>query len=208
MKDRDRYYKTLGLETTATSVEVKQAYRKLVKQWHPDRFIDRPQMLAKAQQEIIKINQAYTILKDCQPEPKTVSNYNRNPVVKNSQNTSEIHYQRGVEFAEAEAYENAIAEFTLAIKIDHNYLKAYQYRGFILSKLGYELRANSDFETANILKIKQKERTVKQRKYRYTDWSKKKYHRSRRKWYKLLTNNKLAVIPLLFLLIVTATILL
>ena len=208
MKDRERYYKILGLETTATPAEVKQAYRRLAKQWHPDRFIDRPQMLAKAQQEIIKINQAYTILKDCKPETKTVSNFNNDRVVKTPQNTSEIHYQRGVEFAEAEAYENAIAEFTLAIKIDHNYLKAYQYRGFILSKLGYELRANSDFETVNILKIKQKERGVKQRSYRYSDWSKKKYHRSRRKWYKLLSNNKFAIVPLLFLLIVTATILL
>jgi tetratricopeptide (TPR) repeat protein len=206
MKDRDRYYKILGLETTATPAEVKQAYRRLAKQWHPDRFVNRPQMLAKAQQEIIKINQAYTILKDCKPEIKTVSNFNNDRVVKTSQNPSEIHYQRGVEFAEAEAYENAISEFSLAIKIDHNYLKAYQYRGFILSKLGYELRANSDFETVNKLKIEQK-RGVKQRSYRYTDWSKKN-KRTRRKWYKLLTNNKLAIIPLLFLLIVTATILL
>ena len=207
MKDRDRYYKILGLEATATPAEVKQAYRKLVKQWHPDRFVDRPQMLAKAQQEIIKINQAYAILKDALPAPKTVSNSSKNRVVKTSQNPSEIHYQRGVEFAEAEDYEEAIAEFTLAIKIDRDYLKAYQYRGFILAKLGYELRANSDFETANKLKAAQKS-GVKQRSYRYSDWSKKKYKGSQLRRYKLFTNNQFAIGSLLFLFVLIVTVLL
>lgn len=207
MNERDRYYKILGLEATATPAEVKQAYRKLVKQWHPDRFVNRPQTLAKAQQEIKKINQAYAVLKDATPAPKTVSNSSTNRVVKTSQNPSELHYQRGVEFAEAEAYENAIAEFTLAIKIDHNYLKAYQYRGFILAKLGYELRANSDFETVNKLKIEQK-RGVKQRSYRYTDWSNKKSRRFKLSKYNLFTNNQFAIILLLFLFVLTITLLL
>lgn len=206
MNERDRYYKILGLEATATPAEVKQAYRKLAKKWHPDRFVNRPQMLAKAQQEIQKINQAYAVLKDAVPVEKTVSNSSNNRVVKTSQNPSEIHYQRGVEFAEAEAYENAIAEFTLAIKIDHNYLKAYQYRGFILAKLGYELRAESDFETVDKLKIEQK-REVKQRSYRYTDWSKKS-QRSKIRGYKLFANNQFATILLLFLFGLTIIILL
>lgn len=203
--NRDRYYKILGLEATATPAEVKQAYRKLVKQWHPDRFVNRPQMLAKAQQEIKKINQAYAILKDAPPQLNTAS-IERDRVVKTTKDASEIHYQRGVEFAEAEAYENAISEFTLAIKINNNYLKAYQYRGFILAKLGYELRANSDFVTVNKLKS-DRHHEVKQR-YRYSDWSKKKSNRSRRKGYKLLINKQFTIISLLFLLIIAVTILL
>lgn len=208
MNDRDQYYKILGLEATATPAEVKQAYRKLVKKWHPDRFIDRPQLLAKAQQEITKINQAYAILKDYKQEQKTIDSISKDRVVKTPKNAAEIHYQRGVEFAEAEAYENAISEFTLAIRLNSNYLKAYQYRGFILSKLGYELRANSDFETAASLKIKQNRSGVKQRSYRYSDFSQNKYNRYRRKWYKLVTDNKFAIISLLLLFVVTATILL
>lgn len=207
MNERDRYYKILGLEATATPAEVKQAYRKLAKKWHPDRFVNRPQMLAKAQQEIKKINQAYTVLKEATPAPKTVSNSSHNRVVKITRNPSEIHYQRGVEFAEAEAYEKAIAEFSLAIKINNNYLKAYQYRGFVLSKLGYELRANSDFAAADRLKS-ERQRGGKPRNYRYSDWSKKTSNLSWQKGYKLLTNNQFTVISVLFFSIVAVIILL
>lgn len=199
MNDRDRYYKILGLETTATPEEIKQAYRSLAKQWHPDRFINRPQLLPLAQQEIKKINQAYTILKDYQPE-KTVSSVSKDRVVKTPKNAAEIHYQRGVEFAEAEAYEAAIAEFTHAIKIDRKYLKAYQYRGFILSKLGYELRANNDFRTVDSLKYRQKNSSsVKKRSYSYRDRSAKKYHRDWQKRENAIANKKYIIFLLLLL---------
>ena len=157
MNELAQYYKVLGLKTTATPEEVKRAYRSLVKQWHPDRFIDRPQLLEHAQQEIQKINQAYERLKSYKQNNNVISSSSNGNegVVQTSKNAPEIHYQRGVEFAEAEEYEKAIAEFSLAIKIDKDYLNAYQYRSFILSKLGYDLRAESDFRTVNILKWQQ-----------------------------------------------------
>lgn len=207
MKDRERYYKILGLETTATPEEIKKAYRSLAKQWHPDRFIDRPQMLAKAQQEIKKINQAYAILKDYRPE-KTVSSVSSNQVIKTPKNAAEIHYQRGVEFAEAEAYEAAIAEFTHTIKIDRQYIKAYQYRGFILSKLGYELRANNDFRTVDSLKSWQnKKASGKKRNYSYSNNYSKKNHRYRRKTHKSIVNKKLVIFLFLLLSVIALTIL-
>lgn len=207
MNDRDRYYQILGLTTTATPAQVKQAYRKLALQWHPDRFIDRPHLQALAQQEISKINQAYAILKDAPSLPETEGQVNRDRVVQTTKDTAEIHYQRGVEFAEAEAYEKAIAEFTVAIKINNNYLKAYQYRGFILSKLGYELRATNDFDTVASLKRKQKYGSpVKQSRYRSPDLSRKKYRRNGGTNNKL-TNNKLSIALLFLFLIVALTIL-
>jgi WD40 repeat protein len=61
-------------------------------------------------------------------------------------------YQRGVEFAEKEKYQEAIEEFSQAIRCDETFIKAYQYRGFILDKLGYKQRAESDLRKATELK--------------------------------------------------------
>ena len=169
MKKLAKYYEVLGLKTTATPAEVKQAYRELAKKWHPDRFIQQPQLLIQGQHKIQEINQAYAILKDLQPHLRTNDNsphnFNSEETVTVKKTAPEVHYQRGVEFAESEQYESAITEFTQAIKLDNNYLKAYQYRGFVLSKLGYELRADSDFKQVAILKLQQKSRVKEKTNY-------------------------------------------
>ncbi|MGM3309023.1 dynamin family protein [Anabaena sp. WFMT] len=62
-KDRiDRAYKILGLQSTASFVEVKQAYKTLVKKWHPDLFVNQPQMQKQVQEKIRLVNEAYNIL--------------------------------------------------------------------------------------------------------------------------------------------------
>ncbi len=54
-----RFYAILGLPLTASTQEVKQAYKQLVKRCHPDLFFDNPQLRQKAQEILTKINQAY-----------------------------------------------------------------------------------------------------------------------------------------------------
>jgi hypothetical protein len=54
----------LGLAADATSVEVKEAYRDLVKVWHPDRFGSDARLCAKAEDELKRINEAYTALQE------------------------------------------------------------------------------------------------------------------------------------------------
>jgi tetratricopeptide (TPR) repeat protein len=159
MNEFTQYFKILGLEITATPADIKQAYRSLAKKWHPDRFVNQPQLLAQAQQEIQKINQAYAALKNYLPEEQSTKSKPEFVFVK-VKTAPEIHYQRGVEFAEAEQNEEAIKEFSQAIKLDNNHLKAYQYRAFLLSKLGYKLRADADFKTIAFLKIKQNYRST------------------------------------------------
>jgi GTPase SAR1 family protein len=57
-------YEILGLQNDASIADVKQAYRKLVKKWHPDLFVGKPQLLQEAQEKMRQFNEAYTILSE------------------------------------------------------------------------------------------------------------------------------------------------
>lgn len=59
MADFNNHYDTLQVLPNATGAEIKQAYRRLVKQFHPDSHQSTNDC-----QEIIRINAAYEVLKD------------------------------------------------------------------------------------------------------------------------------------------------
>lgn len=54
------YYQTLGVSKTATDKELKQAFRRLAKQYHPDTHPDDP----NAEARFKEINEAYEVLGD------------------------------------------------------------------------------------------------------------------------------------------------
>ena len=54
------YYEVLNVSRNASDQEIKQAYRRLVRKYHPDVAEDKE----KAQEEMIKVNEAYGILSD------------------------------------------------------------------------------------------------------------------------------------------------
>ena len=45
----EHYYQILGLQPEAAEAEVREAYRVLVKVWHPDRFSGDPHLQEKAE---------------------------------------------------------------------------------------------------------------------------------------------------------------
>lgn len=63
------YYKTLGVEKNATADEIKSAYRKLVKQYHPDLHPNDPSAAAKFKE----INEANEVLSD--PQKRSAYDY-------------------------------------------------------------------------------------------------------------------------------------
>lgn len=65
MKFQD-YYKILGVEKSASLVEIKKAYRKLALKFHPDKNVDK----AGANEKFIKIKEAYEVLKDTDKRKK------------------------------------------------------------------------------------------------------------------------------------------
>ncbi|MDR0839838.1 MAG: J domain-containing protein [Christensenellaceae bacterium] len=54
-------YKVLGVSESATQEDIRAAYLRLVKQYHPDRYTD-PQLKRVANEKLVEINEAYEVL--------------------------------------------------------------------------------------------------------------------------------------------------
>lgn len=65
------YYQTLGVDRSATEKEIKTAYRKLARQWHPDLHTEKDK--DSAEEKFKKINEAYEVLSD----PEKRARYDR-----------------------------------------------------------------------------------------------------------------------------------
>ena len=56
-------YEVLGVKPGASQEEIKSAYRKLVKQYHPDQYGDNP-LKNLAEEKLAEINKAYDMIKN------------------------------------------------------------------------------------------------------------------------------------------------
>jgi len=63
------YYKILGIDKNATQEEIKKAYRKLAKKYHPDSNPGDK----KAEEKFKEINEAYEVLGDEEREKNTIN---------------------------------------------------------------------------------------------------------------------------------------
>lgn len=140
-------YFLLGLKPGASLAQVKQAYRQLVKVWHPDRFFEQ-QEKQQAEEKLKQINEAYNQLKYYQPIETNQSSPRNEVKIHNSRYDAESFYELGKENVSKKMYPEAIANFTSAIRLNPKYIKAYKLRGFSCSELGYEYRATADLNKA------------------------------------------------------------
>lgn len=70
------HYAILGIDNGASEREIKDAYRKMVREWHPDRFGDKKKK-AEAEAMMKKINTAYDVLGD--PQKKRMYDAGQDP---------------------------------------------------------------------------------------------------------------------------------
>lgn len=70
-------YEILGVKPGASQEEIKSAYRKLVKQYHPDQYGDNP-LKDLAQEKLAEVNKAYDMLKNNSSEQQYTSYNNSN----------------------------------------------------------------------------------------------------------------------------------
>ncbi|KAJ0961140.1 hypothetical protein J5N97_000890 [Dioscorea zingiberensis] len=62
--DGSCYYSRLGIRRSASSSEIRTAYRKLALKWHPDRFARNPSGAVEAKRRFQRIQEAYSVLSD------------------------------------------------------------------------------------------------------------------------------------------------
>ncbi|MBI5252076.1 MAG: DnaJ domain-containing protein [Desulfomonile tiedjei] len=91
MDEIKRALEILGLGLYTTSKDIKQAYRDLVKVWHPDRFPNDPRVRRKAEEKLKEINQAYEILKGYGPSSREGSHPHEDSSKR--PNPSQDHYR-------------------------------------------------------------------------------------------------------------------
>ena len=63
MAEKKDYYEVLGVEKTATDDELKKAYRRLAKKYHPDANPDNKE---EAEAKFKEVNEAYEVLSNPQ----------------------------------------------------------------------------------------------------------------------------------------------
>ena len=152
--------KILNLSPQVAQKEIKQAYRAMAKEWHPDRFLD-PDEKSKAEEKIKEINQAYTLLKnytgtvennDTSPSDRASSEQKAS--IRNKSRDPDSWYQIACDYYQKGQSSEAIEACTQAIRLNKDYLEAYQLRCEILTELGYENRAKSD--RRNIIEVERK----------------------------------------------------
>ena len=86
-------YEVLGLKPGATQDEIKSAYRKLIKQYHPDQFGDNP-LKNLAEEKMIEINEAYSQLtKSCGSNTNYGNTTTSSNSYSNTSSTNSYEYQ-------------------------------------------------------------------------------------------------------------------
>jgi len=166
MKTKFQACQILAVDINATPAQIKDAYRNLARQWHPDRFIDVIEKQT-AEEQFKQINAAYEYLKKeieaidiGFAQSSNVKSDFRSTVKSSAKResssahlTAEELYQEASTLGKNRHYEEAIVILGLAIKLSPRYSKAYRYRGFIRSVLGFEMSAEADFRRARAIDV-------------------------------------------------------
>lgn len=169
MKTKFQACQILAIDINATLAQIKDAYRNLARQWHPDRFID-PTEKQTAEERFKQINAAYEYLKkeieaidrgfaqsskvrSDQSDVRSTVKSTAKPESSHAHLTAEELYQEAATLGKNRHYEEAIVILGLAIKLNPRYSRAYQYRGFIRSVLGFEMSAEADFRRARAIDV-------------------------------------------------------
>ena len=145
-------YEVLGVKPGASQDEIKSAYRKLVKQYHPDQYVDNP-LKDLAEEKLAEVNRAYEMLKNTSGSSNT--SYGSSSSYNSSSNTS---YNNGgsygsdvAQYAEIrrmiQSGNNAAAESRLN-GISNRNAEWYFLYGMVMLNKGWFDAAMNNLETA------------------------------------------------------------
>jgi curved DNA-binding protein CbpA len=133
MQDSRDYYKILEVSRKATTEEIKKAYRRLAREYHPDLHPDDP----VAQDRFKEICQAYEVLSDSVQRTQYDQGFDPNGNEHKKQGMSpQDFYVRAAAKALDKDYQGAIEDYTQAIEQNPQFVEAYIKRGAMCYKLG------------------------------------------------------------------------
>lgn len=155
----ENYYSVLGVPQNASLKEIKLAFRRLARQYHPDLHPDDPVSAEKFKQ----ISQAYDVLSDATkrrrydrdfPRQKKSSTSSKNHQANSATalpKTASDYYNRGLLRTQTKDYSQAISDFSQAIKLNPKFIDAYLKRCEMHYKLGDNQAVLNDcYEVFNI----------------------------------------------------------
>jgi len=116
------YYEILQIPRNASNNQIKTAFRRLARQYHPDYNPNDPEAVTKFRE----IEQAYRVLSDKDKR----KDYDRSlsPEIPTFDRSAEDFYQQGWHYAQEKNYQLAIAFYQQAIAINPRFWQAYLQR--------------------------------------------------------------------------------
>ena len=147
-------YEVLGIKPGASQDEIKSAYRKLVKQYHPDQFRDNP-LQELAEEKLAEINEAYSMLTNGSAGS---NNYSSNSSYSNSQSSysnnsyNNSNYNYGADLSQARMYiqrRNIRAAEDILSRITDRNAEWYFLTGIVHMNKGWYDSALQNIRTAS-----------------------------------------------------------
>lgn len=145
-------YEILDLKKGATKDEVRRAYKKLAKQYHPDQYGDNP-LKDLAEERMVEINKAYDeLMKSFDKDTSSRSSHNSNSSGNTYNRTSSGNYNQSSSYNRSSNYNNSNS--------NNNYNQNYQSGG---ANYGYYQEVKNEIYSGNLRGAEQKLNSVKTR---------------------------------------------
>jgi curved DNA-binding protein CbpA len=148
------YYEVLGLKEGATDDEIKKAYYRTAKEFHPDKNFGLPADMKKKLLEIFTyITNAYITLRDSESRKKYSQGIrsNQSEAVQNTE-IAQSKFLEGKHKFKKEKFADAAQLFASAIYFDRTVAKYHYYYGYALEKVGKQ--KDAVIALNNALKLK------------------------------------------------------
>ncbi|HEY9601961.1 MAG TPA: DnaJ domain-containing protein [Allocoleopsis sp.] len=133
MPDSRDYYKILEVSRKATHEEIKKAYRRLAREYHPDLHPNNP----AAQERFKEICEAYEVLSDSVQRSQYDQGFDPKSFWEQREGMRpQDYYVRAASKALAKDYQGALEDYNQAVALNPQFAEAYLKRGAIRYRLG------------------------------------------------------------------------
>lgn len=173
-------YQLLEVQADASIEAVKLAYRQLAKVWHPDRFVEDPELCKIAEAKLKQINAAYQQIREHLTQIGTQPVTNQPPQAPSPATTqgttaranrvrvssrpgparspAQIFYGYAIDCMARGSYTAAQNYLNDAIRLEPDYLAAYELRYEVARRKGSDYLARQDWQKIQELQRNQKAR--------------------------------------------------